>query len=239
MILGHRGASADAPENTIDAYRLAIDQGADGVELDVRVSTDGVLVLNHNPTLGDGRHIHEVVRAELPPSMPTLAAALDALAGSLINIELKNLPYEAGFDADATVADMVADQLAVREWSDDVIVSSFHIPTIERFKAIAPAIPTGVLSWFTLNALDSIDVATDGGHQAIHPHAGFVTPEVIEKAHDKGLEVNTWTVDEPDHAFDLARLGIDGLVTNVPGVLLRAFARDDESERVGPVFESE
>ena len=81
-VIAHRGASAAAPENTLAAFDLARRMGADAVELDVRRTRDGVLVVHHNPGLADGRHIRDTDAADLPATVPDLGAALDACAGS-------------------------------------------------------------------------------------------------------------------------------------------------------------
>ena len=104
LVLGHRGASPAAPENTLDAFALARELGADGVELDVRRTADGVLVVHHDP---DGRRLRAARRARRSPTSarrgrasPTLDEALDACRGLLVNAEVKCLPWEPDADPD-------------------------------------------------------------------------------------------------------------------------------------------
>ncbi|MDQ3542532.1 MAG: glycerophosphodiester phosphodiesterase, partial [Actinomycetota bacterium] len=98
-VIAHRGASRLAKENTIEAFRAAVRVGAAGIELDARRTSDGVLVVHHDP-LVDGRAIISIAATELPEWVPTLSAALDACVGAFVNIEIKNSPEEPDFDPD-------------------------------------------------------------------------------------------------------------------------------------------
>ncbi len=222
LIYGHRGASADAPENTLEAYALARTQGADGVELDVRRSSDDALVVHHDADVADGRVIGATAYADLPRSIPTLAEALDTCMGMVVNVEIKNIPGESDFDDTCSLADAVVALLREREDRDEVVVSSFHLATIDRVKALAPGIATGFLTVVEPTAIDCIRLASGRGHDAVHPHHMFVDTDLVDAAHAAGLAVNTWTVDEPDSIRQLADLGVDGIVTNVPGVAFEA-----------------
>ena len=221
LVYGHRGASAAAPENTVAAFELAKAFACDGVELDVRRSADDVLVLSHDPALGDGRVVRSIHRAELPSSVPTLAEALDACAGMIVNIEIKNIPGEEDFDAACAVADAVVALLADRGHRDDVLISSFHLPTIDRVKALDRDLRTGLLTFFDPLPIDCVAVTVERGHDAIHPNDWTVDATVVDEAHRAGLDVNVWTVDDPDRMVVLAGLGVDGVVTNVPDVARR------------------
>lgn len=218
LIYGHRGASAAAPENTLEAFELARSLGADGVELDVRRCLDGATAVHHDAELADGRVICETRRADLPAHVPTLEAALDACRGMVVNIEIKNVPIDVDFDPDCTLADQTVALLRDRGGVDDVLVSSFHLGTIDRIKALAPDVATGFLTFVEPSAVDSVRLAVDRGHEAIHPHYAFVDEALMAAAHDAGLAVNVWTVDEPDTMRALADLGVAGVVTNVVDV---------------------
>lgn len=218
-IYGHRGASAAAPENTLEAFALARSQGADGVELDVRRSADGELVLHHDPDLADGRIIGATIAADLPASVPTLAAALDTCEGMIVNVELKNIPGESDFDDTCSLADAVVELLHDRG-DDTVLVSCFHLATIDRVKALDPGLRTGLLTLVEPTAADSVGLAAARGHEAIHPYFLFVDDALVESAHAAGLEINAWTVNDPDAIRLLADRGVDGIVTDVPDVAL-------------------
>jgi glycerophosphoryl diester phosphodiesterase len=220
LVIAHRGASADAPENTVEAFRLAAAQGADWVELDVRRAADGALVVLHDAVLPDGRTVVEWERSALPASVPSLPAALDACAGMGVNIEIKNSVDDPDHDPSDSVADLVVALLAERGGHDEVLISSFADHTIARVRERAPHLGTAYLVETDIS--EAIDVAVNGGHQAIHPWDPIVTAELVATARQAGLEVNVYTVDEPARMRDLARMGVTGIVTNVPAVALRA-----------------
>jgi glycerophosphoryl diester phosphodiesterase len=226
LVLGHRGASATHPENSIEAFEAARAQGADGVELDVRRTADGAGVIRHDPTLPDGRALADLAAAEVPQWVPSLEAALDACSGmDCVNIEIKNWPDDTDFDPDDTLAEVVVATLAGRPDRDRALVSSFHLPTIERVHALAPDLATG---WLRLNLADlhgDLDLVAGGGHRAVHPHAAFVDAALVDAAHDRGLLVVTWTVDDPDHLRRLEAMGVDVAITNDPATALAALGR--------------
>ncbi len=219
-VIAHRGASKAAPENTIAAFRLARELGADWVELDARRTADGAVVVHHDAHLADGRAIVELARADLPEHVCDLVDALDACAGMSVNIEIKNWPDDVDFDASERVAEQVVALVQERGSQAEVLVSCFHRPTLDRVHQLDPAIPTAFLhylveggSWAEMAA----EVAA-AGHTALHPWDGSVDAELVAGAKAAGLEVNVWTVDDPDRMAALVALGIDGLCTNVPDV---------------------
>jgi glycerophosphoryl diester phosphodiesterase len=221
-VIGHRGASHDHPENTIEAFEGARRLGADWVELDVRRSVDGSLVVHHDPALADGRVVAEVTRAELPPSVCLLADALAASAPMGVNVEIKNDPSEPGFDESRAVVTAVLDVVASS--AVEVLISSFDFGTIEAVKRQAP-VPTGSLVYLVDEPVDAIARAVAGGHDAIHPWYGSVDEALVTRCHDAGLAINVWTVDDEEWIERLGGWGVDGIVTNRPDVALRALGR--------------
>jgi glycerophosphoryl diester phosphodiesterase len=225
LVLAHRGAAAALAENSLAAFDLAVQQHSDGVELDVRRTADGALALSHDPMLRDGRLLLDVAVADVPDDVPTLAEALDVCRPlRIVNTEIKNLPTDPDFDPSERVAEQVVELLAERGELDSPrnLISSFHLPTIDRVHALAPTLATG---WLMVGVEDvERVVATAGrhGHAAIHPHHAFVTNALVDAAHAAGLAVNTWTCDDPDRIRWLAELGVDAVVTNVPDVALAA-----------------
>lgn len=218
-VIAHRGASAAAPENTIEAFHLARSLGADWVELDARRTRDGQIIVHHDAHLADGRAIVELDRAELPPSICDLTDALDACEGMAVNIEIKNWPDDPDYDDTQLVARFVAEEIARRGSHDEVLVSCFDRGTIDVIHGLDPHIPTAFLhhivpvTWAELAA----DVAA-AGHRALHPWDGMVDEELMAAAADHDLEVNVWTVDDPARMERLIDLGVHGLCTNVPDV---------------------
>jgi glycerophosphoryl diester phosphodiesterase len=224
LILAHRGASRLAPENTLAAFAAAVRLGADGVELDVHRSADDELIVRHDATIGDAV-IGELTHAELLarlPDVPTLAEVLDACSGRLVNIEIKNLPHQPGFDRHERVAARVVELLRARS-SDRVVVSSFHLPSIDRVHALDPAVETAYLV-AAGDIDDAIPVAREHGHTGLHPAAGMLDDrrarDVVARAHDAGLRVRAWTVNDPLDILRLAATAIDAIITDVPDVAI-------------------
>ncbi|HET6949591.1 MAG TPA: glycerophosphodiester phosphodiesterase [Acidimicrobiales bacterium] len=243
LVIGHRGAPRVAAENTAAAFRAAAALGADGVELDVRRTADNRFALHHDASLPDGRDIVAVPRHGLPAEVADLPDGLDACGDlALVNIEIKNWPGDVDFDASLAFVDTVVEALLAR--SDDeqarMIVSCFHLPSVDRVRALAPNLATAWLVIGPANAPSPgapdpiatlVAEAADHGHRALHPHHAFVTPRLVETAHAAGLAVNTWTCDDPDRIRWLSEIGVDGIVTNVPDVARAALAVADPAQR--------
>jgi glycerophosphoryl diester phosphodiesterase len=217
-IVAHRGASKAARENTLEAFRLARDLGADMVELDVRRTFDGQLVVHHDPVAGE-LVIVTTVAANLPSYIPTLDAALDACEGMDVNIEIKNDPAEPDHDATQSVAAGVVALLRSRGDGDRMLISSFNRATINAVRARDPSLCTGLL--FVLPEIPlrpfMADVAAQG-HVTVHPNRHCTTAELCDAAHEHGLRVNVWTVDDPAEMRSLAERGVDTIITNVPDI---------------------
>jgi glycerophosphoryl diester phosphodiesterase len=225
LVIAHRGASRDFAENTLDAFLGAVAQGADGVELDVRRTLDDHLAIHHDDTLSDGRVIVETPFEALPAAVLDLRGALDACAPlSVVNLELKNWPDDHDFDPTERVAEAVVDLLASRGELDDrrMLVSSFHLPTIDRVHELAPSLATGWVLGLVEGPHDLVARAAEGGHVAVHPHHVYVNEDFVRVAHEAGVAVNTWTCDEPERIRWLAELGVDAVITNTPRVALEA-----------------
>jgi glycerophosphoryl diester phosphodiesterase len=212
----------------VEAFAAAVDAGADGVELDVRRTGEGMLACSHDEHLADGRPVLDLRADAWAPSVPTLAAALDVCRPlAVVNVELKNLPGEGDFDEEERLAVAVVDLLRRRGELDDgrILVSSFHRPSIDRVRQLAPELATG---WLVLDASDPaplVERAASLGHRALHPHHAFVNEELVRLAHDAGLALNVWTCDDPDRQRWLADVGVDAIICNDPASCLRALGR--------------
>jgi len=202
-VWAHRGANRVAPENTVAAFVAAAEQGAHGVELDVWLTPDGRLVVQHDQP---GPVVAEQV--------PSLAEALAACRGMTVNVEIKG-PIDA-----------VEPVLAAVDGAD-VVVSSFDLATIDRVRALDPSVRTGFLL-FTGSPVWAAKVCHDRGHPAVHPHEVLVDEALMAAA--DGLLVHTWTVNDPARVRALAELGVDAVVTDVPDVALLALG-DDQPDR--------
>lgn len=222
QVMAHRGASRAERENTVAAFLRAGQMGAHSVELDVRRSSDGVLVVHHNPHYGDGRLVAGTAWADAPEEVPTLAAALDACAGMWVNVEIKNDPEEPDFDATDRIADETIAHLLARGEDDRWLISCFRLETVDRCRALAPHIKT---AWLCVEAPAGIgETLMKKGHLALHPWVAMLTRETIDECHAVGVQVNTWTCDDPIRMAELIEWGIDGICTNVPDVALEVLA---------------
>ena len=218
-IWAHQGASQAKPANTLEAFREAKALGADGVELDVRRSRDGAMVIHHDAELPDGRRIFETDVADLPAHVPLLDAALDACDGMVVNIEIKNVPVDIDFDPDERMAEAVVRLVGELDCRDAVLVSCFSLDTVDRVRTLDPTIPTGYLASARWDQVEALQRAIDHGHSAFHPMDLVVNADLVRRAHDAGLRVNTWTVDDPDRMRWLVdECGVDVIITNVPDV---------------------
>lgn len=229
LILAHRGASADAPENTLPAFAEAVAQRADGVELDAMVCGSGEVVVCHDEVLdrlaGLDWHVAQTPLAKLrsadvgrqlgkpSASIPTLSEVLDLLGSELlVNIELKS----DGLD-DRGLSVKVAELVRSRALWDCVVVSSFDPLCLMRLAAHEPRIRRGFLidpdrsfAW-----QDAVLTPLTSSH-SVHPHHRQLTPERVANWKKLGLKIATWTVDDPEGARAAFDLGVDYLITNRP-----------------------
>ncbi|MBM3827903.1 MAG: glycerophosphodiester phosphodiesterase [Actinobacteria bacterium] len=232
-MIAHRGASRAEMENTASAFRRAVRMGSHSAELDVRRTSDGVLVVHHNPNLDDGRLVASLPFADLPEHVCTLDEALDACSPMWVNVEIKNDPNEPDFDQSESIADDTIACLAERSEGDQRwLISSFRRETIDRCRALRPSIAT---AWLTVGVRDEdrascIASLRTAGHTAIHPWFGHLSEEMIHDFHAAGLKVNTWTCDDPVRMQELIDWGIDGICTNIPDVALSVVARGSGGE---------
>lgn len=212
LVIAHRGASSVEPENTVAAFRRAVELGADAIELDVRRTADDRLVVHHDAVLTDGRVIRSLARAELPASVPELADALDACEGVAVNIEIKNDPADPDADPGDWVAHRVGAELARRGGGPRWLVSSFRLETVDVVRALLPDVRT---AWL-VGRLDQavVDTVVAHRHPAVHPWVDRLTADAVRAAHAAGLAVNTWTCDDPDRIGELLAWGVDGICTN-------------------------
>ena len=222
MVIAHRGAREVAQENTLPAFRMARELGADWVELDVRRTADGVVVVHHDAHLGDGRMVSQLNSGELPAFVPSLAEALEECHGMGVNIEIKNLPSDPDYDADHLVSDAVAGLVHAYLGPERALVSSFNMDTLDRLRAVDPTIP---LAYLYAIGEPASAIARACAHEmaAIHPYDPLVTATLVERAQDEGLRVNVWTVNDPERMEALVGHGVDGICTDVPDVARQVF----------------
>ena len=251
-VVAHRGASARYPENTLPAFQGAIDAGADLVELDVRLTADGVPVILHDldvsiTTDGAGP-VHQLTLAEIkrldaskgrgePAKVPTLQEALELLSGRVgVNIEVKNLPEEPSFDSPKEQAvQRTLSTLHDVAFSGPVVICSFNWLSIERVRELEPTIPTGFLTVAGIDPSASLTYVKSKGHSLVLPHVVALLSAdeaFVEAAHAEGVRVGTWTVDDAPSIERLFEMRVDAVATNDPALAApirdRFRARDDD-----------
>lgn len=224
-VIAHRGASAARPENTLEAFRHAVELGADGIELDVRRTRDGRPAVHHDEALVDGRPIRDLAAVELPAEVPLLDAALRACDPVEVNVEIKNVRIDGDWDPDQTMARVVVDTVRGLGIGERIVVSSFGFACIDRVRELEPSLRTAFLIFPEGDPLPLLERVAGAGHPGVHPHVAMVDERFVGAARELGLFVNVWTVDDPDEIRRLADLGVDGVITNVPDVARAALGR--------------
>ena len=235
FIFAHRGASGYAPENTLEAFDLAVKQGAHGVELDVHLTRDGQLVVAHDETIdrcstGDGL-ICQMTLKELKAlkfnktfpeyrtaTIPTLEEVLQLLkpSGLYINVELKNSYIDYPGLEKKTI------ELAAKEdMLDHILFSSFNHFSLKRIKQMDESLYCGLLYEATLVTPWAYAVML--GMDAIHPHFSEVlfTKDECRLAHKADVQVNPWTVNSEEELRATIRAGADRIITNYPDRALK------------------
>ncbi|MCL4252776.1 MAG: glycerophosphodiester phosphodiesterase [Anaerolineae bacterium] len=235
LVFGHRGASTYAPMNTIPAFELARQQGADGIELDVHRTEDEQVVVLHDfsvdaTTNGTGE-ISKKTLTQLKSldagswfdasfantKIPTLEEVFLTVGRSLfINIEIKSRTAESdGLEA------MVANLIHRYGMQERVIVSSFNPYALMRFRGIIASVPIAFLT-----APDFHIPPPDGlSFEACHPYHAVLNEISLPKYHAIAPIINTWTVNDADRAIELAKMGINGIITDNPREILQALGR--------------
>ncbi|MCU1591788.1 MAG: glycerophosphoryl diester phosphodiesterase [Frankiales bacterium] len=230
-ILGHRGRPApDTPENTLAAVGAALADGADGVEVDVRLTADGVAVCCHDAGLqrvaGVARGVRSLSLAELAAirvaghPVPTVADVLRLLAGrGRLVLDLK--PEQRPRALLAAVAEAVA---ATDVGMPRLVLSSFDGSVLAACAAMAPRLERAVILTGAEPFSQILAQAVSRGDTALHVPARtvFGAPDLVAAAHRRGLEVRVWTVNRPVDARLLRLLDVDALITDVPGPLRAA-----------------
>lgn len=218
--VAHRGASGEAPENSLAAFRLALKQKADGIEFDVRQCASGELVVIHDSTLartveGHGRvsalTLTELRRFKLRGGghIPTLAETLESIGkNTYCFIELKT-PQAA-----EAVANVIR-SFVKRGWKNEkLILITFKHAALKAAKRAYPALTIGAS--FAKLTSRSCGIALKLGATYVTPHHESLTPTLLSQLHEAGLKVVTWTVNDRQKATRLRAMGVDGIMGDYP-----------------------
>jgi glycerophosphoryl diester phosphodiesterase len=227
VLLGHRGAMARAPENTLGSFKAAIDDGAHGIELDTQLSADAIPIVLHDDTLDRTTNLVGLpIRfeaAELDDAdagtwypgwprekIPRLDEVFRALPkGSVINVELKG-PTPKTLGLERHVLSVIAKHPEIH-----VIVSSFHPAQLLAVRELDPRVPIGLLFHADANvALRNALTAPLLMPDAVHPPSNMVDADFVKGAHDAGMRVHVWAVQDAQDAERLLELGVDGLIVD-------------------------
>ncbi len=241
FVIAHRGANQFAPQNTIHAFNKAVELRSDGVETDIQITKDGQLVLCHdkkvNRTSNGKGKISALLLSDIreldfgswfgkkysDTKIPTIDEFLDCASGSplkLLDIELK--PQKKN-EADAVTP--LLEKINEYGIADKTLISSFDYKLLERVKEINPDITTGYLfpsmsQIVRRKFIKPYKLAIKHHIDCLLPHYGYVTKKMIDKSHELGLKVGVWTVNKLETAADLIEWGADGLITDVPDIML-------------------
>jgi len=172
--------------------------GIDGIELDLRLSPDGRLLVTHDPVFRD--------------DTPTLAHVLDGARGWTVNVEIKNFPRDEQWDPDQRVTRSLLELLDERRGVDDVLVSCFDFGAIDLVRGRHS---TAMLYLSRRPADVLLDAVVEHGHSIVHPYDTMVDAAFVEAARARDLTVNVWTLDVGAARYrELAELGVDGIITD-------------------------
>jgi glycerophosphoryl diester phosphodiesterase len=232
LVIAHRGASFVAPENTLLAFRLASELGADAIELDAKLTADGHVVIHHDRTLerttnGSGplsrRTLEELQRLDAGSHLdsrfageriPTLRQVFQEIGDRLlINIELTN--YFRPFNE---LPEVVTRTIFEFDLMGRVLISSFNAIALLKVRRFAPEVPLGLLVMDTEPVWLISFFRLMTSYQAYHPSYKMVDKPLVQREHHLGHRVNVWTVNEKDQIRELVRMGIDGVITDVPDI---------------------
>ncbi len=231
LIYAHRGASAYAPENTLAAFRLALEQGADGIELDAKLSADGEVVVIHDQTVdrttqGKGR-VNQLALSELKKlvagswkgdafngeKIPTLAEVFASVGGKLkINVELTN--YSSPQDGLPEKALALVQEYHLE---DSILFSSFLLSNLAAVRRVWPEAPVGILADPGLKGLrNRSKLSREISPDYMHPYFLDVSRRLVEREKAAGRLLNVWTVNSLIVMRKLIRFGVAGIITDDP-----------------------
>ena len=241
ILLAHRGDFANAPENTLPSFQQAIQKGADGVELDAKLTSDGHVIVIHDPTLerttdGHGKvssSTLEVIRRLDAGSwfnekfrgtnVPLLAEVFETVGkDKLINIELTN--YSTPRDG---LVLKVCELIRKHNNQGQIIFSSFFASNLKIAARQLPGVPRGLLAMPGLLGLWARSFGfMFGEFQALHPHISNTSREQVQRVHRINRRLHVWTANTPKEINQLKEWGVDGIFTDDPQMAVRALGRD-------------
>ena len=239
VVVAHRGDKAYAPENTLSAFKQALEKGADAVEFDVKLTADGHVIVLHDQTVdrttngtGNVANITLSVLRDLDASVqfpgqfpgeriPTLEEVLETVGRQLsMNIELTN--YSTPKDA---LVLKVAEIVKKHGMQSQVLFSSFFARNLQKVRLLLPEVPRGLLTLPGLIGSWGRTIGWRGDYAALNPYITDVNDRLVTRIHSAGKRVNVWTVTNEVEIRRMIDLGVDGMITDDPGLVLSILGR--------------
>ena len=224
LIYAHRGDRSRAADNTIEAFTLAVDAGAHGIELDVRRTADGVLVLSHDPAIGDLPPVFRMTHDELRAAAPTVPTLRDALAHIpphvFVNVEVKNAIHEPDFDASRSIVEQAIDIVLRHDDPSRILLSSFD-PEAVRTSRSRSSVLRGLLITKGIPLDAAISLAVELEVDAIHPPLATIDGDpaaAVASATRVGLATVVWDANTPAGVASAANGGADVIITDDPAM---------------------
>ncbi len=230
----HRGFCSRYPENTMLAFEKALAEGVDGIENDVQLTKDGEIVILHDESIDrttDGKGwVKDLTLAQVKElnanekfgdafpvqRIPTLREYLELVKNEPI---LTNIEMKTGVFQYLEMEQLLVDLLREYKVEDRILITSFNHFTIMRMKKLAPELKYGFLAYDW--RLDAGEYTQKNGIPCYHPDYHNLTPEVVEDLRSHGIEINPYTVDDPEDIRDMMAKGVHSVITNCPNVVNR------------------
>jgi glycerophosphoryl diester phosphodiesterase len=223
-VFAHRGLHISERENTLAAFRAALALGVDGVELDVRRTRDGVLVVHHDPTV-DSLAIAQNTRSALPHYVPTLVEALESLEDVAVNVEIKNARGASeSYDETGDLARQVLETIGEVGSSQRVGISCFDLATCAYVRSLNREMSVAWLLWDVALG-DAMVQAHVLGFNAVNPHVSTVEADGLERARELELDVNVWTVNRVEDLERMVALNVACIITDDPALAREVVTR--------------
>jgi len=223
LVYAHRGDRSRAPDNTLEAYLLAVEARADGIELDVRRTSDGELIMSHDDRYPGFAPFVEMTLAEVRdalPHVPTFIETLGAVPKDVwLNVEIKNFPDEADYDTSGWVVHKTIETIDMYDDATRILLSSFDPESVRRAGSANPDLLRGQLIRAPFDVDAGIEVASEMGADALHPNIGYFSATAKETAariKKAGLAIVVWGANTPDDMSLLLDAGVDVIITDDP-----------------------
>jgi glycerophosphoryl diester phosphodiesterase len=238
-VIAHRGDKAYAPENTLASFNQAAEKGADAIEFDVKLTSDGKAVILHDQTVdrttngrGDISRLSLAEARKLDASIqfpgrfpgekiPTLEEVFESVGRKLyMNVELTN--YSTPGDS---LVPIVVELVKKHGLQGRVLFSSFLVRNLRKAATLLPEVPRGLLTLSGLLGLWGRNFGWRGDYYALHPFLRDAKPGLVDRVHAAGKRVNVWTVNTEDDLKHMVGLGVDGIITDDPALALNVLGR--------------